>query len=702
MSITNKQKLLLTFLLAITIILFTTYYKYPWHPDHYSLGQYSYALIEKGYAPWVLHPISLFGYYPLSTPAGFEFFFSVLFNISSLDLPILFYLFSIFFALIAVAAVYLLMREFTSFEASFLTAIVLPTMTLFAKNLSNTASSRMFNITFYPLFILILFKIFKIYKEEKRISFKYIITGILLFTFMNLIHRFGQLLLIFIISFFLALILVNFNGIIKWIKSKKIYAYRKKFYDYSVLLAYIDMEVIAFILFSFFFFKVILIQIWFVSMALIHYVWYDYGKVMKKKRSENLLLLDIFLFASYLVLAKALDIIVRGRFLINFNRLIEEYLFQLIILVSLFGLLSIFSIYIIYKKFNGIRNFLAFVKKKTFEILSGNPEKLISWALLLIFLFLFSRNFTGDNFYRFGLEHYTKSYFLEGISPWVIMINFILNLNNNVTILIYFAMIGAVYLFLKENKTFYDYFFVFVALGFSQFLLDWEYIRLYILPIYAIFVGIGLVFVIEKLLKKFGKKTIFAVLILLFVVHFAIGNVFIQREKFLADLDPVNYREIPEEYYMAAGNYLNDKGDISIHTSSSIDYDRKTAYYAKKVISVLAQSTFISNKNFEIEKISFSELWDSFVKGKKIRIIYSLKDPIFSSYYYHGRHISYLNGRDIYDGTVNEIIDLYNINYVIDSPDSTRKTKFFQSAQPIRNKVYSSSRLDVYDLSKGR
>ena len=93
MSLTTKQKALLLILLVVTIILFTTYYNYPYHPDHYSIGQYSYMVIEKGYAPWVLHPSSLFGYYPLSVPSALEYFAAVLYNLSGLDLPELFYIF---------------------------------------------------------------------------------------------------------------------------------------------------------------------------------------------------------------------------------------------------------------------------------------------------------------------------------------------------------------------------------------------------------------------------------------------------------------------------------------------------------------------------------------------------------------------------------------------------------------------------------
>ena len=165
------------------------------------------------------------------------------------------------------------MREFSSFETSFLTAFIFSTMVYFVTNVSNTASSRMFNIIFYPLFILLLFKIFRIYKESRKMSLKYIITAILLFIFMNMAHRFGQLLLIFILAFFLALILANFNNMINWIRRKKIYSFRKKFYDYSPLLAYIDAEVIVLLLLGYLFIKVGKVWNWLAIIMLLHYFW---------------------------------------------------------------------------------------------------------------------------------------------------------------------------------------------------------------------------------------------------------------------------------------------------------------------------------------------------------------------------------------------------------------------------------------------
>src|SRR3989344_9026017 len=217
--ISLKQKILLGFLLAITILSITTYFQHPWHPDHYTLGQYVNAVIEKGYAPWILHPASLFGYYPLSEPSGFEFFHAVLYNITGLGLDEQFFIFSVFSALFVIICLFILMREFSSFEISFLGSIILATMVYFVKNVSNNASSRMMNIIFYPLFILALFRIYTIYRERKSLSVKFIALASLLFLQMYLTHRLAQLLFIFVISLVAAISLPHLNGILQWIKS---------------------------------------------------------------------------------------------------------------------------------------------------------------------------------------------------------------------------------------------------------------------------------------------------------------------------------------------------------------------------------------------------------------------------------------------------------------------------------------------------
>src|SRR3989338_5730840 len=150
---TIKRTILLALIIVIGI-LYRVQFKYPHHPDHYVLGSYTYALIQIGYAPWVLHPASLFGYYPLSIPSAFEYFFSVLSLITGVDINILFFYTSILFGLFAGLGLYLFVRKWTSFEVSLTTSFVLLTMTFFSLDTSYTASTRIFNIIFYPLFIL--------------------------------------------------------------------------------------------------------------------------------------------------------------------------------------------------------------------------------------------------------------------------------------------------------------------------------------------------------------------------------------------------------------------------------------------------------------------------------------------------------------------------------------------------------------------
>lgn len=702
MSMTTRQKTILVALLGIVVFLFTTYYDYPWHPDHYSLGQYTYATIENGYVPWVLHPASLFGYYPLSVASGFEFFFATFHNLTGLDLPILFYFFSIFSALFGIASVFLLMRQFNSFETSFLTAVIFATSVLFVKNMSNTASSRMFNIVLYPLFIFALFKIWELYDKERKISFKYILVSILLFVFMNLIHRLGQLLIIFLIAFTLAFVFANRTRLIHWMKSKKVYHLRKKLYDDYPLLPYIDLGVLGMICFTFFFLKVKLLWVGLVVVLSCYYLWQNFFQLKRRKRTSEALFYDMMFYGFLFIISKVLDLLFRGRLIANIIRVWEKYSFQLSILMGIGFLLGIVAFVMFFKYRKRVGQLISVSQKKVFEFFTTKPERAVLIGLFTIMLLFISRNFTGDNFYRFGLSHYTSSFLLKGESPWVIMINFMLNLNNNITILIHFAAIGIVYLFLKKRRLFYDYFFIFVAIGFSQFLLDWEYIRLYIVPLYIILIAFGIIALVAFLSKILNKKIVASILIGLLILHFVIGNVFIQRERLLGGIDEVSYSSVESPFFVALGGYLQDKGDFSIHTGASKTLESRVAYYSTKVDAVLAQSTFIDRENLHVDEISLQEVWKDFRKGKKIRQIYSLEDTIFGGDYYFGRHIGYLNNRPLTDPKVQEIVKRYNIKYIINDANQEGSHKFFLSFQDMKNKVYSSEKLELYDLTQGR
>lgn len=97
----------------------------------------------------------------------------------------------------------------------------------------------------------------------------------------------------------------------------------------------------------------------------------------------------------------------------------------------------------------------------------------------------------------------------------------------------------------------------------------------------------------------------------------------------------------------------------------------------KKLVAAIAQSKYIDEENFLIERISFKDLYDSFLGGKTIKEIYVTKDNVFGGNYYFGRYIFALNRRFIYDPINKKTIKLFNINYIVDNPSDPRKTKIF-------------------------
>ena len=149
------------------------------------------------------------------------------------------------------------------------------------------------------------------------------------------------------------------------------------------------------------------------------------------------------------------------------------------------------------------------------------------------------------------------------------------------------------------------------------------------------------------------------------------------------------------------GEFLKDKGDFSVHSSSSIEYDSKTAYYSKKVSAVLAKNTILKDEGYDIETLKFEDIWNNFKLGRKITGFYVLRDKLYGGEYYFGKYIYNLNKREISDGNVKKIVDSYRIRFVVDSPEASEKNTFFNSVNDIKNKVYSTEWLYLYDISKG-
>ncbi|MCK5283688.1 MAG: hypothetical protein KAK00_09875 [Nanoarchaeota archaeon] len=693
-------------LLILIAILFRVQYKYPHHPDHFTWGQYTNAVIKYGYAPWVMHPTSLFGYYPLSVPSGFEFFFSYLSLLTGLDLPTLFFFSSIFLGLFGGFTIYLVMRKWTSFETSFITSLVLLTMAFYSKVTSNTASNRIFNIVFYPLFILIIFKIYEAWRIKRRYSIKYIITAVLLFLMMAMIHRLTQLSIIFVVSFILALIVFHWEKILEKFQKTGFYKKRKGFYDASRLHIVLDLLVLFILLVGFRMIKSGLWLLIFIILSLAYYFTFNLGK----KRSMHFVFIDFVYYMSILIIMKMRDLFMRGRLLVHIEKLLPLLNSQYV-LIQVFSVLVIgFIISLIFSKKVKIvlKSILKYVEKlvdKVFIYIENKPERAVSYILFIVFLFFITSTFFGGGIFNMDASYYESSFLFEGKGIGVIFLNFLLNINNNLTVLIWFAPLGLLYLFFKKNKRLYDYFFIFVAIFFSQLIFDWEYVRLYMNPIYAIFIGLGLGFFMIRMIKlksKFLRWSSIVFLILALSMNFFFSDVFMHRDYVFDKLEINKLSErVPYEQYIAAGEFLDMGQDFSIlYSQGNVRYQR-IAYHAKVPGAVTAQSIYLKKELYNIISIKFDDIIGDMKRGEKIRAIFTLEDWIFGSSYYHGRHIFHLTNRRIWDKNSKQILKDYNVKYIVDSDIAETKFKFFESIEPIKNKVYTTPKLDIYDLSRG-
>jgi len=403
-----KQYLLLALLLILSV-LYRIQYKYPHHPDHYTLGQYTQVILEKGYATWVLHPTSLFGYYPLSVPSGLEFFFSFLSVITGLDLGTLFYYFSIFSGIFTGIGVFLLMRRWTSFLTSYLCAFALMTMTFFALDTSNTASSRIFNIMLYPLFIILLFMMY-----EKGSRIKLFAAATLLFITMSLIHRLSQLSLIFVVAIVCASIAAHWKKLFAAYQKTPFYRIRENHYKESKLYVLVDLLLIFLMLFAVKFLKENLVLAGWLILAIGFYFLMDFKRI----RTKSWLFFDINFYVFSIVAAKAIDLSLRGRLEHHLEKVLQLVSPKLLVMIGGGGV--ILGLLILWLLRQPILRLVHWLMDKTeklagwlFSYIEHNPEGAVTYSLLIVLVMFIIAVFFSGGLFDIDTKPYESSFLLK-------------------------------------------------------------------------------------------------------------------------------------------------------------------------------------------------------------------------------------------------------------------------------------------------
>lgn len=201
MASINKRYILLALLIILNIIL-----RFPVTPhergiDSFFVHSLANSILTTGHAEWIIHPLSVFGLYPMSYPSGIPFLLSELSSVTGLNMESTILFVSLFFAVIGVFSMYLLAKEITDDDLFiFLAIFVFSTTPIFIDYTSWTITTRGALIAFVPLFI---WAILKCHNSQHR--WMYVFLSMLVFTTLVTIHRAALLLIVFVIAHFISL-----------------------------------------------------------------------------------------------------------------------------------------------------------------------------------------------------------------------------------------------------------------------------------------------------------------------------------------------------------------------------------------------------------------------------------------------------------------------------------------------------------------
>jgi hypothetical protein len=153
--------------------------------------------------------------------------------------------------------------------------------------------------------------------------------------------------------------------------------------------------------------------------------------------------------------------------------------------------------------------------------------------------------------------------------------------------------------------------------------------------------------------------------------------------------------------YWKTGQYINTLGNdfstittdemiagVVIFASSGVPGASHNIYY------------FVDQKYLKPTPVSFDSVRDSIRNGQKVESLWILEDWIFGGQYYLGRHARYTFDYSFTEKINKRIISDYHERFYIHDKN-LEKTKFLNSIEPVKNKIYDNPKAVVYNIEVG-
>lgn len=653
----NKKHILIMSLIILLAVFCRLYTSYPTDFDTYWIQGQAESIQVEGSALWVLHPASLFGYYPLSYPSGIFFFLATVSSLTSMSMTTTVFIFSIFVSIAITLLTYLVsIKIFNKKNIGYLSAVIVALSPILIFHTAFNAHGRTLIMIFY---LLIIYYMIELYETKKK---RYALILFLLIILSIFTHRTSQLISIIILSGIIALIYIKIPNFWKIIQKHKLFHKHIK---------------------------------------------------TRYEKNKYFLLLDLTIIASIIMMLKIADLISRGRLDDNIESKLIEPITKLIIQATPFynyillgiGILILtIVIDFLHSKHRKRRHLFSAVTNyfhKRYHEVFKNPEKYFHITIILITIFFFILQFLGKSFYAPSLNEFYTTDLLSGTSPPIIFANFMINYSTAVTPFFIFFLIAFIFLIKIPKKDFKEWMIIFMFIGFIGILLDKNYVRLFIVPIIGIISGYGIYNVFiwiknqKKIIKVIMQSFFFAILFILIIITA------IQPFAKLYGFNEENIFE-DHEYFWKAGEYLKSL-DCNCSTITTKEQAAGVSIFASSVVPGGSHNVyyFVDKEKITAEPISFSKVKDTIISGSKLTSLWELHDWRFGGQYYVGRHTSYLFQRSFFEGVTQSIMKEYNEKYYFHDKNE-EEPKLYLTLIPYQNKLYDNPKIEMYDLTEGR
>jgi len=307
------------------------------------------------------------------------------------------------------------------------------------------------------------------------------------------------------------------------------------------------------------------------------------------------------------------------------------------------------------------------------------PENLANFAVFAGFLIMFSIPF----FTRTLMESDPEMY-RSGGGRYVWLFYMMESYTRYIGILIILVVSGYIYLVLKRNKKFEEWFLLLCFAGLAQFLYIITYMKWFIISFACLLIGVGLTNVAEMRknlnIKKRKYATAFIVILLL------ISTIFTGYYQYLHFLnDPSTQKRYMEERTYVGGLWVKDNVDKPVIADYSIS----------KRISATSEVMGLTG-------VDPVDLAFGFVDPEKL-VIKQIYSPTSVDFYFKDPYASVNLSTDLLlwrsmnsDSWRNRIIHEFNLSYYVENKDVSNS--FTQFVREKKDNVYNNGKIRIWDL----